>query len=241
MGVREGVIIDGGSSSGGISSLAIAAHELKSPLALIRQLSLEIGDETIAEHDKQRINDQILQVSEKALRLTSDITKVERLQSELFSLEPIDPISLCDEVRFDVAKLYEIHGKSLKRIRRYAIPPVIANRDLLRRVLLNFADNALYYADNSAIVELRAQHIKDRHAIRMSVRDFGVNPTPRQKKEFRSLSQQRSHKKSVGSGLGLHIAAQFAHVMNGSIGTVCHRDGTSFYIELPISQQLSLL
>ena len=43
------------------------------------------------------------------------------------------------------------------------------------------------------------------------------------------------------SGLGLYIAAKFANYMNSEFGLVRHRDGTSFYIDLPISGQLSLV
>ena len=43
------------------------------------------------------------------------------------------------------------------------------------------------------------------------------------------------------SGLGLYIAAKFANYMNSDFGLVRHRDGTSFYIDLPVSGQLSLI
>ena len=42
------------------------------------------------------------------------------------------------------------------------------------------------------------------------------------------------------SGLGLFIASKFSRYMNASVGAVRHRDGTSFFVELPISKQASL-
>ena len=43
------------------------------------------------------------------------------------------------------------------------------------------------------------------------------------------------------SGLGLYIAAKFAKYMQSDFGLIRHRDGTSFYIDLPVSGQLSFL
>ena len=43
------------------------------------------------------------------------------------------------------------------------------------------------------------------------------------------------------SGLGLYIAAKFANYMQSDFGLIRHRDGTSFYIDLPVSGQLSFL
>ena len=42
------------------------------------------------------------------------------------------------------------------------------------------------------------------------------------------------------SGLGLYIASKFSRYMNAKVGVVRHRDGTSFYVDLPVSTQASL-
>ena len=41
--------------------------------------------------------------------------------------------------------------------------------------------------------------------------------------------------------MGLYIAARFANYMNAKFGLVRHRDGTSFYVDLPVSEQMSLV
>ena len=38
-------------------------------------------------------------------------------------------------------------------------------------------------------------------------------------------------------GLGLYIASRFSRYMHANVGAVRHSDGSSFYVELPISQQ----
>ena len=77
----------------------------------------------------------------------------------------------------------------------------------------------------------------------MSVRDFGPMMSL---KEYRLLLDEMETRKTVrtrpeSSGLGIYVANQFARAMNGRIGLIRHRDGLTFYVEMPISRQLSLV
>lgn len=237
-----GEIVDDGGELHRVTRIGVAAHELKSPLALIRQLSLELSYGDLTDAQKQRIVEQITHVSEKALRLTSNLTRVES-QVSLFELSPVNPLDVARDVRTELQGLYKAHGRTLKVSRIRYLPPVIANRDLLRRILLNFADNALHYADVNGAVELQAQLLAERSAVRLSVRDRGPHmPLSSWKKLVRTLeSGQPVHARPQSSGLGLHIAHEFARHMKGHIGAIRHQDGASFYVELPVSRQLTLL
>lgn len=225
-----------------ISGVGVAAHELKSPLVLLRQLSLELAADDLTDKERGRIIEQMTHISEKALRLTSDLTRAES-QTTLFELAPVNPMDVARDVRYELAGLYKAHGRRLdvKRIRN--VPPVVANRDLLRRILLNFADNALHYGDVNGAVELHAQLLYERSSVRLSVRDYGPHmPLANWRKLTASLEQgQPVHARPQSSGLGLYIAHEFASKMNGHIGAIRHQDGASFYVELPVSRQLSLL
>ena len=225
-----------------VTRIGVAAHELKSPLALLRQLSLELASSDVSDTEKQRIIQQITHVSEKALRLTSDLTRVES-QPMLFELSPVNPMDVARDVTSELKGLYKAHGRTLTVRRIRHLPPVIANRDLLRRILLNFADNALHYADIDGAVELHAQLLTERGCVRLSVRDRGPHmPLASWKKLVRTLELgQPVHARPQSSGLGLYIAHKFARNMNGHIGAIRHQDGASFYVELPVSKQLSLL
>src|SRR5690606_37316080 len=126
------------------AAFVAATHELKAPLSLIRQLSIALTeDDSLAAADYERMLQQITLTSERALRLTSDLTRASR-QAELFPLEPINPQQLCEEVAHELTPLFKAHNKSIHVIQRARPPLLVGNRDLLRRVLLNFSDNALH-------------------------------------------------------------------------------------------------
>lgn len=235
-GSNEGVL--------GVPSLVAAAHELKSPLALVRQLALRLEDERLTVAERQKLLHQTVLTTERALRLTSDLTKTARLDSALFQLEPINPDQLCRDVVSELRPLFAAYGRSVSvRGRRHPLL-LVANRDLLRRILLGFSDNALHYSQPGTAVHLQIQAFKKAGTIRVGVRDFGPALSSDMWKSLQKklhTAPQAIHARPESSGLGLYIASQFAGSMNGRIGVVRHKDGATFYVELQASQQLSFL
>lgn len=226
-----------------VSSLTAAAHELKSPLALVRQLALRLdaGELSTEQH---RLLQQITLTSERALRLTSDLTRSARLDDALFELEPINPEQLCRDIASELAPLFEAHGRSLDVSHRTHPLLLVANRDLLRRIIMNFSDNALYYSEPGTAVHMQIRALKKAGTIRVGIRDFGPalsNDMWRALQKKLKHSPQAVHARPQSSGLGLFIASQFAEAMHGTIGATRHRDGATFYVELQASRQLSLL
>ncbi len=232
-----------GAMSSGLSPIMVAAHELKAPLALMRQLAIELSDEQTPASLTREIAGQMRVVSEQALRLTSNLTKSQQLQTELFPSEPVNVNELCKQLRYELAPLYTVNERQLVFRSNTRLPLATANHDLLRRIITCFMDNALHYSDEKGVVELHAQLLKERAVVRISVRDHGpalpVNVWANIKQT--ALAPVAVHSRPESSGLGLHIAHQFAELIHGSIGAIRHRDGASFYIEVPLSRQLSLL
>lgn len=221
-----------------------AAHELKAPLALVRQLSLSLEKGQWSEAERQRMLRQITLTSEKALRLTNDLTRVNRLEDSLFELEPLNPKQLCDEVAHELTPLFKAKNRELQVAGSRRQLLAVANRDLLRRIIVNFSDNALHYADSRAPVTITAAVLNGGERIRVGVRDYGpAVPKDVWQTLRRHLGKapQALQNRPASSGLGLYIAGQFASAMNGSIGAIRHRDGVTFYVDLTASRQLKLL
>lgn len=223
--------------------LTVAAHELKTPLVLLRQLAYSLEDETLSDDARNEIVAHMKLVSEQALRLTTDITKVARLEDSIFDCQPLNPLAICNDVIRDSAPLYKAHGHALElRASRPAVL-VTAHRDLLHRVLINLTNNALQHTDTHRPVCMSIGRAKATGDVRISVRDYGpVLPT----EVWRSINQQQSvahimSSRPGSSGLGLAISAAFMQAMGGRIGAVRHRDGASLYVDVPQSRQLCLL
>jgi K+-sensing histidine kinase KdpD len=234
----------GGLLSGDLPFLVTAAHELKSPLSLVRQLALSLETSTVDSAERNRMLRQIVLTSERALRLTTDLSRSSRLEDSIFDLEPINPQQLCEEVAHELTPLYAARGRQIQVASHHRSMLVVANHDLLRRIMLNFGDNALHYTDSSAPVQLRARVHDKGKRIRLGVRDYGpAVPTDTWQRLQASLgtNTQVLHSRPQSSGLGLYVAGQFASAMHGRIGATRHRDGATFFVDIEASTQLSLL
>lgn len=227
---------------GGLPSVLVAAHELKTPLALIRQMALLLDDDLTSEADKKRIQQRIVQTSEQALQLTVDLANSANLTPSLFPLEPVNPLALCQQIAAETRLSAALYGRKIswpQRGRNSRL--ILANRTLLGRILANFLNNALKYTEDGSEIKVSVKAIGG--AVRLSVRDFGPMMSL---KEYRRLLDEMDVRKTVrtrpeSSGLGIYVASQFARAMNGQIGLIRHRDGLTFYVDMPISRQLSLL
>jgi len=233
-------------SAQNLPSVISAAQELRSPLALIRQLSLSLEDgENTGEEQKLMLR-QISLTSEKALRLTDDLTKSAKLKKGLFELEPINARQLCEDIVSELTPVFLAHERNVKLISpRKTSSLLVANRDLLKRILISLSDNALHYANKDSSVEIQIHTINKGKIVRLGVRDYGP---ALHKSTIKSLGKKITNSSPTminarprSSGLSLYIASQFADVINGEIGVTRHRNGSTFYIDLHASRQLSLI
>lgn len=212
-----------------ISGLASAAHELKTPTALIRQLAIELREESENNID---IIDQIILLCERSIRLTSSLTKTVKLDASNCELEPVNPQQLCLEVASELEPMFDAHGRELDVVSRKNVPLVVANTELLRRILLNFGDNALHYSKSRVVFSIE----KSLGCVNVCVRDQGpVLPSSNIKGRMSLTGRPQS------SGIGLMISQKFASMMNSKIGFRRHRDGMTFYVSMVESSQLVLL
>ena len=226
-----------------VNGIFVAAHELKAPLSLIRQLALSLDPNNPTETKEYQA--KMVSVSERALRQVSDLAKIARLEDGLFNMEPVAIRGVCDEVTSELQYLFRSNSKSLhvKYSNRQKL--VIANRDLLHSVVYNFCVNAIKYSNSSTTSTLTVSDHRSKSAqsVRIVVRDFGPSlPID----IYQKLSKNQLDTPTTisfrpdSSGLGLYIATKFSRFMNANVGAIRHRDGTSFFVELPVSNQSTL-
>ena len=222
-----------------LDGILVAAHELKAPLALMRQLSLALPE---MDNSGEKLRAQMVQVSERAMKQVNDLTKIRRLEDGLFELEPVAVREVCDAVTAELRELYRSEKKRDLRV-KYSNKSrlVTANRELLYSVIYNFVLNALHYAGRGARAELSVRDHRER--VEVQVRDFGPALPTEVWREMRQgfLARPTSVSMRPGSsGLGLYIASRFSRYMQAPVRAVRHRDGTSFYVDLLVSKQAAL-
>ena len=221
-----------------MNGILVAAHELKAPLAVLRQLALSFGE---MDEKDEHIRYEMISVSERAIKQVNDLAKIRRLEDGLFEMEPVSVRVVCDAVTRELEYLFNHNKRELfiKYSNRSQL--VVANKDLLYSVVYNFLLNAMHYSGEGTRAELVVRDCYDK--VRIMVRDYGPALPMDVWREMKRgwVAKPTSIAMRPGSsGLGLFIASRFSRYMNAAVGAVRHRDGTSFYVELPSSKQASL-
>lgn len=226
-------------------SLVAAAHELKAPLALIRQLALTLEDADrlgLPALERERLLRRMILTSERSLRLTSALTKQARLEDGLFELQPLNLVQIAEEVAHELTPLAQEAGHEL-RVTRAHVPLALANEELVRQVAFNLCENAIRYSSETRPVTLKVSGLERGQRIRLAVRDDGP-------KGFDGALAKLAHNlgkaptdfgpRPHSSGLGLYVAHKCAAAMDGSLGLIRHARGSTFYLDLNTSQQMNL-
>lgn len=232
---REGFVPD--------SSLVVtAANELSSPLVLLRQLSLAIASDSIDDSQRRLLSEQLTLTSERALRMAASLSMATTNQSQL-QLEPINPVSICQDVVRELAPLFAAHGQTLTLQPRTRIPLLVGNRSILQQILLSFGDNALFYGSQSHPVQMSIAGKGDR--VRIGIRDYGPAVPIDTWEQIENRVARRAPvplaTRPHMSTVGLIAAKRLAEIMGSAVGVTRHQDGATFYVDLRVSGQMSLL
>lgn len=232
----EGRIVDDA------SLIVAAAGELSSPLVLLRQLGFALSADTISEDDRRLLGEQLTLTSERALRMAASLSMTSVDQQQL-QLEPINPFSICQEVVRELSPLFAAHGQTLAVQPRTRIPLLVGNRRLLEQILLSFGDNALYYGSQSHPVHMSISGKGSR--IRIGVRDYGpavpIDLWRRIENRVSHRAQSPLASRPHMSTVGLIAAKRLAELMGSAVGVIRHSDGATFYVDVNLSGQMSLL
>ncbi len=206
-----------------------ASHELRSPLATIRQHA-ELAQ---AHPDVTSIGELAEVVSEEGLRLQGIVESLLLLARLDEGVAPHDePVDLDDialgEVRRLRARGLDVDGSGIRAAR------VSGDPRLLGQLLRNLADNAARHARGRVAIGVTPT---DGHVL-VTIEDDGdgvpVEERERIFERFVRLDEARS-RDGGGSGLGLAIARGIASAEGGTIGVDDSRwGGARFVVTLPL-------
>lgn len=239
---NESVGTNGGFSLDEPTLISAAANELTAPLVLMRQLSIALSDDVLSDSERKRIAERLTLTAERALRMARQLG-INADAPQLLALEPVNAVTLCQEVVHELMPLFNAHGRAIAVKPRTKIPLLIADRQLLRKILVGFGDNALYYGSENKPVELTIAMTGNK--VRLGVRDYGP-AVPND--IWQRLDGRVSRRSAVPlarrpqtSGVGLVAARKLTEMMGGMIGVTKHRDGATFFVDMHVSDQMNLL
>lgn len=223
-----------------VESVSVIAHELRTPLCLMRQLALSL-DLTPNSNQRKKIQSQLIQVSDRILYQIQDLDRISRLEDGLFEMEPVSVRGVCDSVLRDLAPLSRLEQRKIRTSYFNKTRLASANRDLLHSIIYNLCVNSLRYTNEEGYSQLSVSEHKSR--VRISIRDYGPALPTELWHELHAGTLEHPVNISMrpsSSGLSLYLASRFARQMHSQLGAIRHRDGISFFLDLLPSTQATL-
>lgn len=222
------------------AGLIAAAHELKAPLVVMRQLAMELG-ETDDPLLRRQISQQLRLSIERSLQLTELLTQASRLRAAGLHCEPIAVMPFMEEILHEMTPLARALGQRLQ-LRSTRGPLMLTERQLLQAVIISLIDNALQHNSTEAPVEVAVGRRGD--FCRIEISDHGPRLTRTAFEAIKNRlgkSPQPVAHRPRSSGLGLLIAEALAQEMAGHLEVGQRRQaGLCVTFTGPISRQLGL-
>ena len=194
--------------------LQAVSHDLRTPLAGIkasisslRQRGITWSPEQVAEFQRT-----IEEEADRLDNLVENLLDMSRLQSGAVRTQ-LGTVTIDGVVLTALAGL----GPRAERVMvdvAEDLPPVVADRALLERVIANLVDNALKLAPLDTPVRVEAGEVPEGIDVRVVDQGPGVDPHDRDQL-FEPFQRTTDH--GTGVGLGLAIARGFLDAMGGEI------------------------
>ncbi len=215
--------------------MADVAHELRTPLAVIRAQveALQDGVFPLTPENVAPIHDQVMLLG----RLVNDLRELALAEAGQLPLEraEIDPALAARRVAASLAARAADAGVDLRVDAPSGAAPLWADGQRVEQILSNLLANAIRYTPAGGTVTLRLADSGDQVAY--SVEDTGTGITPEDLPHVfdRFYRADASRSRSEGTtGLGLSIARQLAASHGGDITVTSEVGvGTAFTVTLP--------
>jgi len=197
-------------------------HDLRNPLGVISTTLELLHHVPVAEAEQEYVA-SVLETMGRSVRrmqrLVDTLLDIARLEEGAMALGllPLDLEGLVGEVLAEERPLAEKKGVTLESRLPESLPPVLADHDVLLRVLVNLVDNALKFTPRGERVWVAAG--PEPKGVRVEVVDAGPGiPVAERARIFEKFTQvQRQAETRRGVGLGLSFCRMAVEAQGGRI------------------------
>jgi len=218
--------------------IASVSHELRTPLTAILGYS-ELLDDTALNNKQKRYLDSMVQSSNHLLSLVSDLLDVAKLGDNKIELSPKE-IDL-DDVLTDCAALIRSRIKSdvefIVDIPMFEYR-VKADDKRIKQIFINLLSNAAKFTKKGSIrFYLKETELLDDKRMKIVVKVDDTGDGIPDEVAQTLFDPFHSTDKTQGTGLGLYISQEIAHMMDGEITVESQKSlGSSFQVTIIVER-----
>jgi Na+/proline symporter/signal transduction histidine kinase len=221
--------------------VSTVTHELRTPLTSMRAFSeILLDNPELETSERERFLRIVIEEIERLTRLINqvlDLSKIESGRAD-WQIAEVDLREVIEDSAAATAQLFADCEAELDVWLPETAPPVAADRDRVKQVMLNLLSNAAKFCATGrgrVVVELRV----DGGALRVDVRDNGPGIRPQDQQAIFEKFRQGGDglpERPQGTGLGLPISHQIVTHLGGELWVEsAPGSGTTFSFTLPLA------
>jgi signal transduction histidine kinase len=227
------------------------SHEMRTPLTTVKTLARVLKRGAVNDDERDEFLNTIESECDRQIDLVLNLLDLSRIESGTFSVT-LSPVDVAEVVRSCAATSRhnaEVRGQQLRTELSEGLPPVLADRTALRRVLSSLIENAIKYTPDGGRITISASADSQRVSLRVTDSGRGILPEdlPHIFEKFyrgRAPSLAASGQLSdviedvtdaPGVGLGLYLARTIVEQIGGQITVESKAGcGSTFTLAVPV-------
>ncbi len=217
--------------------IAELIHELRTPLGSLRTAAHILKNRDVSDDQHQKIIQILNDETSRLIEMTSAYLDLARLESGRieFNSQIFDLRSLLEEcISLMDTRMQESHLE-MNLLIPEKLPPVKADRDKLKQVILNLLSNAIKYNCPEGEIKLSVEALINELVISISDTGRGIREADLAHLFEKFYRAQPTEKLASGTGLGLAISKQIVEAHGGKIEVQSQIGvGTTFQVHLPL-------
>ena len=217
--------------------VADVSHELKTPITSIMGYSETLLEGEYDDETRTKFLNVISSEASRMAKLVTDLLTLSRydnkkIDSEITEFDLGDLVKKCQEkLKFEIEK----KGHNVECFVTASVPPVVADKYGIERVVLNILSNAIKYTKDNGTIKVYVGFVYNDAYIKVIDNGIGIpeEDLTRIFERFYRVDKARSRELG-GTGLGLSIAKEILTKNRGSIDIKSEvGKGTEVVIRIP--------
>lgn len=218
---------------------SLMSHELRTPITSIQGFAeLLLADETIAE-DSREFLEIILNESQrlsKMLQTFLSVSNLEQADKKEFTKTTVKLDTVVSEVVGEMRDAAKNKRINLIEKANTHLPPIAADRGLIRRAVSNLIDNAIKYSPEKTSVIISTILEADFLRVIIEDRGYGIPTEDKERiwQKFYRIARDGQDKEEESTGLGLSLVKEIVEQHGGEVDVESEvGQGSRFSFTLP--------
>lgn len=208
------------------------SHEMKTPLAVIRNYAYLLQNDDISKEDKKNYTATLIGAADRLSCLITNVLKLNKLENQEIK-EQYENFSLTESLSQSIVEFETLlENKNLELICDLEDVNIFSSKSLLEIVWNNLLSNAIKFTPNGGKLEVYLKRNDSR--VNITVKDSGCGISKEiGEKIFEKFYQGDTSRAKEGNGLGLALVKKVIDILGGEISVESEvGKGSAFTITL---------